>query len=94
MRGDRGNHYEELGHKSISYASQYTIPGTAGTTRDPVGKNSHVRSSTLNQASPTPEITCPLVFSISFTSCSTSLFLEHHRRTPCSVIPLFLSMPC
>jgi len=34
MRGDAGNHYEKLGLKKISCASQFTIPDTAGMTAD------------------------------------------------------------
>jgi len=64
MRGDGGNHHEKLGLKRISCASQSTIPDTAGTTADPVGKNIDTRSSKSNQASCTPDCSYPLVSSI------------------------------
>jgi len=56
MRDERrwGKHYEKLGLKRISCASQFTIPNTAGTTPDPAGNNTDMRSSKHNQASRTP----------------------------------------
>ena len=66
MRRRWGNHHEKLGLVRISCASQFTIPDTAGTTPDPGGKNTDTRSSKPNQATCTPDISYPLVFSISF----------------------------
>jgi len=64
MRGDGGNHHEILGLKRISCASQLTIPDAADTTPDPAGKITDTRSAKPNQASCTPDFSCPLVSSI------------------------------
>jgi hypothetical protein len=64
MRGDGGNHHEELELERISCASELTIPDTAGTTPDPAGKNTDTRSSKPNQASRTPDFSYPLVSAI------------------------------
>ena len=57
MRGYGGNHHEKLGLKRISYASQVTIPDTAGTSPDPAGNITDTGSSKPNQASRTPDFT-------------------------------------
>jgi len=54
IKGDGGNHHEKLEDKSISCASQLTIPDTAGTSPDPAGNYRDTRSSKPNQASRTP----------------------------------------
>jgi len=53
IRGDGGNHHEELGLKRISCASQLSISGTAGTSPDLAGNNTDTRSPKPNQASGT-----------------------------------------
>jgi len=74
-----GNHHEKLGLKRISWASQLTIPDTAGTSRDPAHTNTDTRSSQPNQASRTPDFSYPLISSISFPSSSPiALFLVHN----------------
>jgi len=55
IRGDGGNHHENLGLERISCASQFTIPDTAGTSPDLAGNNTDTRSSKPNQASHTPD---------------------------------------
>jgi len=55
IRGDGGNHYEKLGLKRISCASQFTIPDRAGTSPDPAGNHTDTRCSKPNQASRTPD---------------------------------------
>jgi hypothetical protein len=55
IREDRGNHHEKLGLERISYASQLTIPDTAGTSPDPAGNITGTWSSIPNQASHTPD---------------------------------------
>jgi hypothetical protein len=70
MIGDGGNHPKELGLKRIPCASRFTIPDMAGTTYDPVGKNTNTRSSKPNQVSHTPDFSYSLASSILFTSSS------------------------
>jgi len=78
MRGDGGNHHENLGLMRISCASQFTIPDTAGTSLDLACNYTDTRSSQPNQASRTPDFSYPLVSSTSFSSSSLiSLFLIH-----------------
>jgi len=77
-RGDGTNHDEKLGLRRISCASQFTIPDTAGTSRDPACDNTDTRSSQPNHASCTNDFSYPLVSSTSFSSSShLSLFLIH-----------------
>jgi len=57
IRGDGGNHNEELGLERISCASQLTIPDTAGMSPDPAGNNMDTRLFKPNQASRTPDFT-------------------------------------
>jgi len=57
IRGDWGNHHEELGLERISRASQLTISDMAGTSPDPAGNITDTGSSKPNQAS------CTLDFS-------------------------------
>jgi len=79
IRGDGGYHHEKLGLKRISCVSRFNIPDTAGTSPNPAGKNTDMRSSKPNQASRTPDFSGPLVSSISFSSSSPiSLFLVHN----------------
>jgi len=85
MKGYVGNHYDKLGLKRISCASQLTSPDTEGTAPDLAGKISERRSSNLNQASRTPNFSYPLVFSIMFPPSSSFSVscpqLYHHYRT-------------
>ena len=79
MRGYGGNHHEELGLQRISWASQSTIPDTAGTSSDPACNNTDTRSSQPNLPSHTPDYSYPLVSSTSFSSSfPISLFLVHN----------------
>jgi hypothetical protein len=79
MRGYGGNHHENLGLKIISYASQFTIPNTAGTSPDPAYNYAGTRTSQPNQASRTPDYAYRLVSSTSFSSSSPiTLFLVHN----------------
>jgi len=79
MRGDGGNHDEELGLKRISCGSQFTIPDTAGTSPHPACIDTDRRSSQPNQARCTPDSSYPLVSSTWFSSSSSiSLFLVHN----------------
>jgi len=79
MRGVGGNHHEKVRLSRISCASQFTIPDTAGMSPDPACNKTTMRSSVTNQASRTPDFSCPLVTSISFSSSSPiSLFLVHN----------------
>jgi len=55
IRGDGGNHHENLGLQRISCAGQFTIPDMARTSSDPAGTNTDTRSSKSNQASRTPD---------------------------------------
>jgi len=55
IRGDGGNHHEKMGLERISYASQLTIPDTAGTIPNPAGNITDTGSSKPNQASLTPD---------------------------------------
>jgi len=91
-----GKRYEKLGLKRSSCVSQMTIPDRAVTTQDSVGKKTDTRSSKSNQASRTPDCSCPLVSSILFPSSSHFSLshpqLYHHRRIESSVIPLYLFM--
>jgi hypothetical protein len=48
MRVPGINHHERLGPKSISCASQFTIPDTAGMSPDPGCNTGDTRSSILN----------------------------------------------
>ena len=59
-----GNRDEKLVLKRIPCASQFTIPDKAGSTPNPVGKNTDMRSSKPYQASHTPDFLYPLVSSI------------------------------
>jgi len=98
IRGDGGNHPENLGVKRVSCASRFTSPNTAGTSPDPAGNSTDTRSSEPNQASRTPDFSDLLISSISLSSASTiSLFFVHNStiipRTQSYVIPLDLSMP-
>ena len=98
IRGGGRNRHEKLGFKRISCESQFTIPDTAGTSRNPAGNNTDTRSSKPNQANRIPDFSGSLVSSISFSSSSPiSLCLVHNStiiaRTQSWVIPLYLSMP-
>ena len=75
MRGEGGNHHEELGLKRIQGARQFTIPDTAGTSSDPACNYTNTRSSQPNQARCTPDFSYPLVSSILISSPSPSLTL-------------------
>ena len=54
IRGDGGNHHENLRLERISCASQLTIPDMGGTSPDLVSNNTDTRSSKPNQASSKP----------------------------------------
>jgi len=73
MRGDGGNHHENLGLKRILCVSERTIPETAGTSPDPACNYADTRSSQPNRASRTPDFSYPLVSSTSLSSSSPSL---------------------
>jgi len=76
------NHHEKLGLKRISCASQFTIPDRAGTSPNLACNDTHTRSPQPNQASRTPDFSCPLISSTSFSSSSPlSLFLIHISTT-------------
>jgi len=78
-REDEANHYERLGLKRISYASQLTISDTAGTCSDPPCNDTHTCSFQPSQPSPTVDIIQPLISSTMFASSTTiSLFLIHN----------------
>ena len=78
IRGDGGNHHEKLRLKRIPCASQLTIPGTAGKSPDPECNYTDTRSSQPNQASRTPALSYPLVFTSFSSSSPISLFLVHN----------------
>jgi len=80
MRGYGGNHQEKLGLTRISYASQFAIPDTAGTSPHPACNNINTRSSKPNQASCTPDFSYPLVILhiILIFIPHLSLFLVHN----------------
>jgi len=79
VRGDGGNHHEKLGLTRISCPSQFTFPDTAGTSPNPVHNITDMRSSKLNQASCTPDVSYLLLSSILFSSSShITCFLIHN----------------
>jgi len=78
MRGYEGNHHEKLGLKRISCASKLTMPDTGGKSPDRWWNYTDTRSSQPNQESRTRDFTYPVVFSISFSSSSISLFHVHN----------------
>jgi len=95
IRGDVGNHHGKLGLKRILCAGLFTIPDMAGTSSDPAGNNTDMRSSKPNQASRTPDFSGPLVSSISFSSSSPISFSsttlpslqEHKVKSSLSISP-------
>ena len=96
MRGDGGNHHEKLELKSISCASQFTIPDTAGTSPDLACNHTDTRSSQPNQASGTLDFLFPLISCTWFSSSSPiSLFpihisiiiAEHNVKSSLSIPP-------
>jgi len=68
IRGDGGKHHENLGLKRISCASQFTISDPAGTSPDPAGDITDMRSSKPKRACHIPYSSGLLVSSISFSS--------------------------
>ena len=70
------NHYGKLGLERSSYASQVTITDTEGTSPDPACNYTNMRSSQPDQACRSPDFSYLLVFSISFSSSSPSLFFS------------------
>jgi len=81
MGGDGGNHFEKLGLKRISCASQFAIPDTPGMSPDPACNYTYTRCSQPNLASRDPDISYPLGSSTSFSSSSPiSLFLVHNSN--------------
>jgi len=79
MKRDGGNHHEKLRLRTISCASQFTVPDTAGMSPDPAPKYTDTSSSQPNQARCTPDSSCPLVSStLSSSSSPISLFLVHN----------------
>ena len=81
MRGDGGNHVEKLGLGRISCAIRYTIPDTAGLSRDPACNSTETRSFQPAEASRTPDLSYPFISSTSFSSSSPiSLFLVHNSN--------------
>jgi hypothetical protein len=73
MRGEWTNDHERLGLKRMLFATQFTIPNTRGTSHYPASNYTHSSSSLPNQASPRPDLSCPLVSSPSFSCSSPSL---------------------
>ena len=63
IRGDGGNHHEELGLKRISCVSEFTILNRAGTSPDLAGNNTKTRSSKPNQVSCNPDFSGPRLYS-------------------------------
>jgi len=55
IRGNRENHHEKLQHKIISCAGQYTIPNMTGTSSNPAGNYTNMRTSKSNRESHTPD---------------------------------------
>jgi len=83
IKGDGGNHLDELGLQTISRVRQYTIPDMAGTSPNPECKITHMRSSQPNQSSRFSVFSYPLISSTSFSSSSPSpFFLVHY----CAII--------
>jgi len=79
MIGDGGNYHKKLGLQRIACASQFTIPGTSGSSPIVACTYTDTRSSQPNQASCTPHILYLLVSSTSFSSSSPiSLILIHN----------------
>ena len=66
LRADEGNHYEKLGLKRISCASQFAIPNTAHMRHTPACNYTDTWSSQPNQSSRVPDILYPLVSSTFF----------------------------
>ena len=80
MRGDGGNHNEKQVLKIISWASQFTISDTAGTTPDAAGNHTDTTSSKPNEASRT--LTAHICFYPPYRSHlhPPFLFLYHHYK--------------
>ena len=79
MRRYRGNHYEKLGLKKISCASQFTIPNLPGMSTDPAFDYTYTTSSQPNQACRTPDSASPLIIlHIVLIPIPISLFLIHN----------------
>jgi len=79
MRRDGGNHHGNLGLERISCASQYTIPGKAGTCPELTCNITDTTCSQSNQATCTCDFSYPLVSSaLSLSSSPISLFLVHN----------------
>ena len=87
IRGGANHH--KLGLKRIWYASQFTIPDTAGTSPDPASNDTDTMSSKPNQASRTPDFLAPLISSISLSFSPTSLpsLQEHKVKSSLSISP-------
>jgi hypothetical protein len=86
MRGDGANHDEKLGLQRNWWASQFTIPDTAGTSPNLAGNNADMMSSNLNEACHSPDFSYPLVFCILFSSSPPislpcPLLYQHHKTT-------------
>jgi len=56
MRGDRGNHHEKLGLDRMLCANQFMICNIEGTTPDPTGNYTVMRSYNANQVSYIPDV--------------------------------------
>jgi len=81
IKGDGGNHHEELGLKRISCVSKWTIPDQAGMSPVPAGYYTDTRSSKPNQGSSTPDFSQLLISSISFSSSSPISLIVVHIST-------------
>jgi len=81
MRGDGGNHHAKLGLKSISCASQFAIPNSAGRSPDSASNITDTRSAEHNEARCTPDFSYLLISSISFSSSSPITLCLSHTST-------------
>jgi hypothetical protein len=89
------NHYEKLGLKRISCASQLTISDTVFISPDLAGNYPDRRSSDLSHACATPDYSYLVVFSISFpfsSDISISSPQLYHHRTNTELSDLYLSL--
>jgi len=77
-KGYWGNDHQKLGFKRMSCSSRLTIPNTAGMIPDPGCHSIQTRSSQLNQASRTPDISYPLISTLCWSSSLISRCLIHH----------------
>jgi hypothetical protein len=97
MREYGGNHYEKLGLKRISCASQFPIPDMEGMSPDPACSYRDTRSSQRNLGRHTPDFAYTLIFlHIVLNFIPISLFLVHNSTIIAEfTVQSFLSVsPC